>query len=126
MIKKVTLRQAQRLYDGYIAQGPLRDAGVLDAALNAPFQSAFGEDAYPTLTAKAGKLLDGIQRAQAYSDGNKRLAWLCTVAFLQTNGQVLVEMPDSEADDFVRSLVGDPNAPRTAAIWLNARLVSTL
>jgi death on curing protein len=36
----------------------LRDLGLLDAAVNRPAQSAFGEDAYPTLAAKAAALLE--------------------------------------------------------------------
>ncbi len=65
--------------------GPVRDIGLLDSAVNRPRSSAFGEDAYPTLALKAAALLHSLARNHALVDGNKRLAWLATVVFLDLN-----------------------------------------
>lgn len=76
--------------------GPVRDIGLLDAAAARPRSSAFGSDAYPTLELKAAALLHSLVRHHALVDGNKRLAWLATVVFLDLNDWT-VALDDDEA-----------------------------
>lgn len=86
-----------------LGAGPVRDVGLLASAVARPRATAFGEDAYPTLAAKAAALLHSIARNHALVDGNKRLAWLATVVFLDLNDQP-VEMPDEEAFELVMAV----------------------
>ena len=58
---------------------------MLHPAAARPRVSAFGEDAYPTLALKAAALPHSVARNHALVDGNKRLAWLATVVFLDLN-----------------------------------------
>ena len=74
--------------------GPVRDLGLLDSAVVRPMSSAFGEDAYPTLTLKAAALLHSIVTNHALVDGNKRLGWLATTVFMDTNGEPVVLADD--------------------------------
>jgi len=76
------------------AIGPVRDLGLLDSAAARPRSSAFGVDAYPTLAEKAAALLDSVVGNHSLVDGNKRLGWLATVAFLWINGQLLLAPED--------------------------------
>ena len=76
--------------------GPVRDLGLLDAAVVRPQSSAFGEDAYPTLVLKAAALLHSIVTHHALVDGNKRLGWLATTVFLDING-ASVDLEDDDA-----------------------------
>ncbi len=80
--------------------GPVRDLGLLEAACARPRTSVFGTDAYPDLVAKAAALLESLARNNALVDGNKRLAWLATVVFLDLNGH-LVSMDDDAAFELV-------------------------
>jgi death on curing protein len=80
--------------------GPVRDLGLLDSATARPSSSAFGVDAYPSLEEKAAALLDSIVGNHALTDGNKRLGWLATAAFLWINGHVLLA-PENDAYDLV-------------------------
>ncbi len=75
--------------------GPVRDLGLLDSATARPRSSAFGDDAYPTLDLKGAALLHSLARNHALVDGNKRVAWLATVVFLDINGYA----PDITDDD---------------------------
>jgi death-on-curing protein len=68
-----------------LGAGPVRDLGLLDSASARPRSSAFGQDAYPTLDLKAAALLHSLAHNQPLVDGNKRLAWLATVVFLDLN-----------------------------------------
>lgn len=80
--------------------GPVRDVGLLDSAAGRPRSSAFGEDAYPNLQLKAAALLHSVARNHALVDGNKRLAWLATVVFLDLNGHA-PDLGDDTAFDLV-------------------------
>ncbi len=64
----------------------LRDRNLLEAAVERPRQSAFGEDAYPTLQSKTAALLDSLARNHPFLDGNKRIAVLASFVFLEING----------------------------------------
>jgi len=79
-----------------LGAGPVRDVGLLDSAAARPRASAFGEDAYPTLARKAAALLHSLARNHALVDGNKRLAWLATVVFLDLNASG-TELSDDDA-----------------------------
>ena len=76
--------------------GPVRDLGLLDAAVARPQSSAFGEDAYPTVKLKAAALLHSIVTNHALVDGNKRLGWLATTVFLDVNREP-VDLKDDDA-----------------------------
>ena len=78
----------------------LRDEGLLFSALARPGASAFGVDAYETIELKAAALITSIARNHALLDGNKRTAWVLTVAFLNINGWDL-EMTQNEKFDLV-------------------------
>ncbi|HEV2361784.1 MAG TPA: Fic family protein [Acidimicrobiales bacterium] len=67
--------------------GPVRDIGLLESAMHRPRAGAFGEDAYPTIELKAAALLHSLTKNHALVDGNKRLAWLCTVVFCDLNNR---------------------------------------
>ncbi len=87
--------------------GPVRDVGLLDAAVARPRSSAYGSDAYPTIEEKAAALLHSLVGNHALGDGNKRLAYLATVVFLDVNG-VEVMLTDDEAFELVmRAASGD-------------------
>lgn len=64
----------------------VRDHGLLESALARPRASAFGQDAYGDLHAKAAALLHSLARNHALVDGNKRLALAATLAFYGVNG----------------------------------------
>ena len=83
--------------------GPVRDLGLLDSACARPPSSTFGTDAYPTLEEKAAALLHSLARNHALVDGNKRLAWLATVVFLDINGRT-VELDDEAAFELVMAV----------------------
>ncbi len=86
-----------------VKAGPLLHSDKLLSALDAPYQTAFGDDLYPTLIQKAARLAYGIAEAQAFTDGNKRTAWIVTVVFLELNG-VTLDVDQDEAAHVIRSI----------------------
>lgn len=65
---------------------PVRDLGLLAAAVARPKASAFGDDAYPDVWSKAAALLHSIVKNHALVDGNKRLGWVASAVFFDLNG----------------------------------------
>ncbi|HEX3050078.1 MAG TPA: type II toxin-antitoxin system death-on-curing family toxin [Aggregatilineaceae bacterium] len=64
----------------------VRDMTLLEAAVGRPMLSAFGADAYATLSEKAAALLHSIARNHPFIDGNKRTATLAALFMLEVNG----------------------------------------
>lgn len=64
----------------------IRDKGLLESAVNAPFQSFGGYDVYPTIYQKAARLGFGLAQNHAFIDGNKRIAAQSVLVFLALNG----------------------------------------
>ncbi len=98
-----------------LGAGPVRDAGLLDAAAARPRTSLFGVDAYPTLELKAAALLHSITRNHGLIDGNKRLGLLATITFMRLNGGAFTLTQD-EAFDLVMAVAeGSIDVPEIAA-----------
>lgn len=78
----------------------VRDAGLLESAVQRPRMSVFGADAYASLEEKAAALLHSVVKNHALVDGNKRLAFAAMLTFLGINGRRLTSTNDA-AYDFV-------------------------
>ena len=68
-----------------VQKGECRDKGLLDSAVNRPFQSAFGEDAYPEILEKAAALFQSLIANHPFANGNKRTAIIVLQTFLVAN-----------------------------------------
>jgi len=63
-----------------------KNEGSLQGIVGNIYQSAFGEDVYPTLEEKAANLLYFIIKNHPFNDGNKRTAAFAFIWFLQKSG----------------------------------------
>ncbi len=64
----------------------VRDTGLLQSALNAPFQAFDGKDVYPSLLSKAAAMCRSIISNHPFIDGNKRTGIHVMLIFLEING----------------------------------------
>lgn len=97
-MKYLTVAEALELAE--IACGEpvaLRDLGLLSSALYRPQSQMFGVEAYTDLVDKAAALLQSLAVNHPLIDGNKRLAWMCTVVFLDVNGTDMLGIDQDEA-----------------------------
>ena len=67
----------------------VRDEGLLDSAVNTPFQTFSGQDLYPTVLEKAVRLGFGLIRNHPFIDGNKRIGTHAMLVFLNLNSITL-------------------------------------
>ena len=100
-------RQILLLHEQLIAEtggsSGLRDEGMLDSALNAPFQSFGGEDVYPSLQQKAARLCFGLVKNHPFVDGNKRIGAHVMLVFLALNG-IELQHTQTELSDVILQL----------------------
>lgn len=64
----------------------IRDRGLLDSALNAPFQTFDGKEIYPALLSKAAVMCRSVISNHPFTDGNKRTGIHIMLIFLELNG----------------------------------------
>src|SRR5258708_30553099 len=58
----------------------------LESAAGLPMQTWGGEFLYPTLYIMAAAMLRSLAENQPFTDGNKRIAWVSAIVFLDING----------------------------------------
>jgi death-on-curing protein len=63
----------------------VRDNGLLDMALHAPFQTFESTELYPSIQSKAARLCFSIVSNHPFVDGNKRIGILAMLVFLDVN-----------------------------------------
>lgn len=87
---------------------PIRDVGLLGSAAARPRASAFGDDAYPDLWAKAAALLHSIVKNHPLIDGNKRLGWVACAVFLDIDGIDVTRATNDDVYDLVIEVASNP------------------
>lgn len=120
-MRRLSKRQVLLLHDQLLSQAGglsgLRDDGLLDSALNAPFQS-FGEtDAYPSLPQKAARLGYGLIKNHPFVDGNKRIGAHAMLVFLAINGTELVYTQE-ELSDIILAVASGEKVYEDLLCWL--------
>ena len=81
---------------------------LADSAVARPAGSFAGQEFYPTVEAKAAALLFSLAKNHAFVNGNKRVALLSTLQFLNTNGYDLELQPVEDAfNTVVRVAAGE-------------------
>lgn len=100
-MKTLSKSQILRLHSDLIRSSGgtdgVRDEGLLESALNAPFQTFAAQDLYPTVLEKAVRLGYGLICNHPFIDGNKRIGTHTMLVFLALNGIML----SYEDDDLI-------------------------
>ena len=95
----------------------IRDEGMLDLALNNPFQSFGGKELYPSIQAKAARLCFGLVKNHAMLDGNKRLGAHVMLVFLALNGYEL-SYSQKELSDVILALASGDIGEKEILQWI--------
>jgi death-on-curing protein len=105
-MKVLSKQQILKLHEMLIAQSggtpEIRDEGLLDSALNTPFQSFDNTELYPSLLEKAARLGYGLIKNHPFVDGNKRIGTHAMLVFLAINN---AELSYSD-DELIRLILG--------------------
>jgi death-on-curing protein len=93
----------------------LRDAGLLDSALNRPKQVFYYGS--PTLFSLAAEYAMGIVKNHPFLDGNKRAGFMTAYTFLGVNGYEL-DAPEADAVIQTLALAAGAIGAEEYAAWL--------
>ena len=95
----------------------IRDDGLLESALEAPFQEFGGVSVYPSVQQKAARLGFGLIKNHPFVDGNKRIGAHAMLVFLELNGIVL-EYSQNELSDLFLSVAASNQNYEDILRWL--------
>ena len=115
--KEQILKLHASLIEATGGSGGVRDEGMLDLALNNPFQSFGGMELYPSIQAKAARLCFGLVRNHAMLDGNKRLGTHVMLVFLALNGYELY-YSQKELSDVILALASSDIGEKEILQWI--------
>lgn len=106
-MKKLTKEQIILLHRELIKEtggtDGIRDDGLLESALSAPFQNFDGVDSFPSIQQKAARLGFGLIKNHAFVDGNKRIGTHAMLVFLALNG-IEIEYTQEELANIILSV----------------------
>lgn len=88
--------------DDPVSPPGIKNPPLLDSAVNRPFMSAGGIDAYNTTFDKGAALFHSLINNHCFHNGNKRVALLTTLVYLSENGYLLNSASDEELFEFTR------------------------
>ena len=120
-MKILTKKQILLLHNELISEfggiAGIRDEGLLDSAINAPFQSFGGEELYPTLLEKAARLGYGIISNHPFFDGNKRTGTHVMLVFLNING-IYLNYDDIDLINTILSIASGNMTENQLLLWI--------
>lgn len=120
-MKKLTKEQVIMLHRELIKStggtDGLRDEGLLDSALNSPFQSYDKADAYPSIQQKAARLGFGLIKNHAFVDGNKRIGAHVMLVFLALNG-IELDYTQKELSDMILNVASNSMTFDAMTKWI--------
>lgn len=120
-MKKLSKEQILMLHKQLIEQtggsDGVRDYGLLESAVESPFQSFDGEELYPTIQAKAARLGYGLIKNHCMVDGNKRIGTHAMLVFLAVNG-IELSYTQKELYEVILSIASDDLAYEDLLHWV--------
>lgn len=120
-MKTLSKRQVLALHSALIQEfggsDGVRDEGLLESALAAPFQTFGGEPVYPSLQAKAAQLGFGLVCNHPFVDGNKRVGAHVMLVFLAVNG-VDLHYEQQELIDIILLVASDKTDRHGLLQWI--------
>ena len=120
-MKTLSKRQVLLLHEQLVAEtggsAGVRDEGLLESALSAPFQGFGGVDAYPSIQQKAARLGYGLVKNHPFVDGNKRIGAHAMLVFLALNG-IELEYTQRELTDIILQVAAGKADYDTLFHWL--------
>ena len=120
-MKTLSKRQVLLLHEQLVAEtggsAGVRDEGLLESALSAPFQGFGGVDAYPSIQQKAARLGYGLVKNHPFVDGNKRIGAHAMLVFLALNG-IELEYTQRELADIILQVAAGEADYNALFYWL--------
>jgi death on curing protein len=100
---EATIELQEELIDNFGGTRGIRDKGIIESAIESPKHTFEGEDMYPTIFDKAACYAFQLSQGQGFVDGNKRIAVLSALTFLDINEHPIIST-DSIGDQLFAAM----------------------
>jgi death-on-curing family protein len=97
----------------------VRDDGLLESALESPFQTFDGHDLYPSIIQKAARIGYSLVSNHPFIDGNKRIGIHIMLVFLAING-IDISCTQEDLIKIGLSLADDTMTFEELSVWLSS------
>ena len=105
------------IYERYGGDHGVLNEGILDSALQAPFQTFGGEELIPDTKEKIVRLAFGLIKNHAFRDGNKRIGALVLLTLLELNGYP-VKATNAEFADIIMGVAASEKNEEDLLNWV--------
>ena len=107
----------EAIYERYGGDVGVLNDGMLDSALQAPFQTFDGEELYPETKDKIIRLAYGLIKNHSFRDGNKRIGALVLLTLLELNGYK-VKATNAEFADIIMGVAASEKDENDLLEWV--------
>ena len=107
----------EAIYERYGGDVGVLNDGMLDSALQAPFQTFGGEELIPDTKEKIVRLAFGLIKNHAFRDGNKRIGALVLLTLLELNGYK-VKATNAEFADIIMRVAASEKDEKDLLEWV--------
>ena len=107
----------EAIYVRYGGDVGILNEGMLDSALQAPFQTFGGEELVPDTKEKIVKLAYGLIMNHSFKDGNKRIGALVLLTLLELNGYP-VKATNAEFADIIMGVAASEKKEEDLLNWV--------
>src|SRR6185436_4153138 len=107
----ISLAEVEKIHDILIEKfgglKGIRDHGILDSAINRPYQTFDGQDLYPDPVDKAAAIFESIISNHPFVDGNKRTAYVLMRLLLLEHELDLAAVEEAKYDFVITAAKGE-------------------
>lgn len=121
LTKEQIIMLHERIYERYGGALGVLNEGMLDSALQAPFQTFGGEELFPDDKEKIIRLAYGLIKNHSFRDGNKRIGALVLLTMLELNGMHVVAS-NEEFTAVIMGIAASEKDDADLAAWVDAHI----
>lgn len=119
LTKEQIIKLHEMIYERYGGALGVLNEGMLDSALEAPFQTFGGVELFPDDKEKIIRLAYGLIKNHSFRDGNKRIGALVLLVMLKLNGY-RVNATNEEFTDIIMGIAASEKDDEDLKVWVEA------
>ncbi len=121
LTKEQIIMLHEAIYERYGGSCGVLNEGMLDSALQAPFQTFGGEELFPDTKDKILRLAYGLIKNHSFRDGNKRIGALVLLVLLELNGWH-VKATNEEFADIIMGIAASEKDDEDLKKWVDSHI----
>lgn len=121
LTKEQIIMLHETIYERYGGSCGVLNEGMLDSALQAPFQTFGGEELFPDTKDKILRLAYGLIKNHSFRDGNKRIGALVLLVLLELNGWH-VNATNEEFADIIMGIAASEKDDEDLKQWVESHI----